>query len=86
MMTSMILLKVSKERIVQSARVPEIVSSGTYNFCEKSSILIFPSNCIFHLNVVGTRQATIRNRMTEKSVARNDEVISSHTCPSVMMS
>ncbi|WP_421101452.1 hypothetical protein ACOKXV_15670, partial [Sporosarcina psychrophila] len=32
--TSVILLKVSKERIVENAKVPEIVSSGTYNFCE----------------------------------------------------
>ena len=26
----------------------------------------FKHNCIFHLNIVGTRQATIRNRITEK--------------------
>ncbi len=46
---------------------------------KKSSIPFFPSNRIFHLNIVGTRQAIIRNKMTEKDVARNDEVISSHT-------
>ena len=80
------LLKVSKEHIVQRARVPEIASSGTYTLYRKSSILFFQSNCIFHLNIVGTRQATIHNRITEKSVARNDEVISSHTCPSVKLS
>ncbi len=46
-MTSVVLLKVSKERIVENAGVPEIVSSGTYNFCEKSSILIFQETAIF---------------------------------------
>jgi len=45
-MTSVILLKLSKERIGQRASVPEIVSSGTYNFCEKSSILIFQATAI----------------------------------------
>ena len=39
--------KVSKERFVENANVPEIVSSGTYNFCEKSSILIFQATAIF---------------------------------------
>ncbi len=47
MMTSVILLKVSKERIIENASVPEIVSSGTCNFCEKSSILIFQATAIF---------------------------------------
>ncbi len=47
MMTSVILLEVSMGRIVESASVPEIVSSGTYNFCEKSSILIFQATAIF---------------------------------------
>ena len=46
MMTSVILLKVSKERI-EEINVPEIVSSGTYNYCEKSSILIFQATAIF---------------------------------------
>jgi len=45
-MTSVILLKVDMERIVENASVPEIVSSGTYNFCEKSSILIFQATAI----------------------------------------
>ncbi len=47
MMTSTILLEVSKEHIVENANVPEIVSSGTYTFCEKSSILIFQATAIF---------------------------------------
>ena len=80
MMRSINLLKVRKEHIVQSAKVPEIASSGTYTLYRKSSILFFQSNCIFHLNIVGTRQATIRNKMTVKGVARNDEVISRHAC------
>jgi hypothetical protein len=46
MMTSVILLKVSKVRIVENASVPEIVSSGTNNFCEKSSILISQATAI----------------------------------------
>ena len=52
---------------------------GHYNLYRKSSILFFQSNRIFHLNIVGTRQAPIRNSMTEKSVARSDSVTSSHT-------
>jgi len=42
----------SKERFVQRSRV--------------SAILFFQNNWIFHLNIVGTRQATIRNRITER--------------------
>ena len=47
MLPSLILLRVSKERIVENASVPEIVSSGTYTFCEKLSILIFQAIAIF---------------------------------------
>lgn len=47
MMTSVILLKVSKERIIENASVPEIVSSGTYNYRGKSSILISQATAIF---------------------------------------
>jgi len=72
------LLKVSEKRIVQRAKVPEIVSSGTYTLYRKLSILFFSSNCIFHLNVVGTRQAKIHNKVTEQDMHRNDEVISMH--------
>lgn len=43
---------------------------------QKLSILFFQSNRIFHLSIVGTRQATIYNNMTEKATSRNDEVIS----------
>ncbi|AMQ07583.1 hypothetical protein AZE41_17480 [Sporosarcina psychrophila] len=46
MMTSVISLKVNKERIVENASVPEIVSSGNYSFCEGSSILIFQATAI----------------------------------------
>jgi len=60
------LLKVSKERSVQRTKVPEIVSSGTYKLCRMSFILFFQSNSIFHLNNVGTRQAIIRNSITER--------------------
>ena len=60
------MLKVSKEHIVQRTRVPEIASSGTYTLHRMSSILFFQNNCIFHLNIVGTRQATIRNSITER--------------------
>ena len=80
------MLKVSKKNIVQSTRVPEIASSGTYTLYRKSSIRFFKYNCTFHLNIVGTRQATIRNRITEKSVARSDRVTSSHTCLTVNVS
>ena len=59
------MLKVSKERIVHYTRVPEIAPSGTYSLHRMSSILFFQNNCIFHLNIVGTRQATIRNRITK---------------------
>ena len=52
---------------------------GHLHLYRMSSILFFQNNCIFHLNIVGTRQATIRNRITEKSVARSDGVTSSHT-------
>ena len=62
-------LKVSKEHIVRRTRVPEIASSGTYTLYKKSSILFFQSNCIFHLTIVGTRQATIYYKITENSVA-----------------
>ena len=34
-----------------------------------------PNNCIFHLNIVGTRQASIRNRINEKSVALGKYVV-----------
>ena len=47
MMTSLTHLIVSKERIVEIASVPEIVSSGTYNFCGRSFILIFQATAIF---------------------------------------
>ncbi len=47
MITSVTLAKVSKESIVQSASVPEIVSSGTYELCEKSSILISKATAFF---------------------------------------
>jgi len=47
MMISEVLLNVSKERLVENASVPEIVSSGTNNFCEKSSILILRATAIF---------------------------------------
>jgi len=47
-MPSVPLAKVSKERIVESASVPEIASSGTYNFCERSSILLFQATAIFN--------------------------------------
>ena len=67
------LLNISKEHIVQRARVPEIASSGTYTLHGMSSILFFRNNCIFHLNSVGTQQATIRNSITENSVARNPQ-------------
>ena len=62
-------------------KVPEIVSSGTYTLYKKSSILSFKKSRIFHLNILGTRQAIIHNRITEKSLARSDEVTSSHTAP-----
>jgi len=73
------LLNIRKEHIVQSIIVPEIASSGTYILHRMSSILFFQNNCIFHLNSVGTRQATIHNSITEKSVARSDGVTSSNT-------
>ena len=53
---------------MQRAKVPEIASSGTYTLYRMSSTLSFQNNRIFHLNSVGTRQATIHNRITEKSV------------------
>jgi len=67
---------------VQRARVPEIAFSGTHNLYRKSSILFFQNNRILRLNIVGTRQAIIRNRMIEKGVASSYGVTSSHTCPS----
>jgi hypothetical protein len=35
------------------------------------------------LNIVGTRQASIHNKIAEKGVSRSDGVTSRHTCPSV---
>ena len=77
------LIKKCRETNVQRARVPEISSSGTYTLHRKASIIFFQSNCIFHLSIVGTRQAINRNRITEKGEARSDEVASCLTCPSV---
>ena len=48
---------------------------GGWSFCHG---LYFPNNCIFHLNIGGTRQAIIRNKMTE--------VISRYIYPTVIMS
>ena len=45
------------------------------------SILSFKRNSIFHLNVEGTLQAIIHKRITEKGMARSDEVTSSHNAP-----
>ena len=53
---------------------------------ESHLFVSFKHNCIFHLNIEGKRQATIRNRITEKSVARSDGVTSSHTCLTVNVS
>jgi len=47
MMTNLTLLKVSKEHNVEIASVPEIGSSGTYNFFGRSFILIFQATAIF---------------------------------------
>ena len=57
MIRCILLAKSKQEHFVQRARVPEIASSGTYtSLYEKTSILFFQRNCIFHLYSVGTRQ------------------------------
>ena len=81
MIRCILFAKSKQERIVQRAIVPEIVSSGTYTLYRMSSILFLQNNCIFLLNIVGTRQATIHNSITEKSVARSDGVTSTTLGP-----
>ena len=84
-MRSVISLKVSKERIVENASVPEIVSSGTYTFCEKLSILIFQAIAIFTRTLQVRDRQLIATGLLEKRVARSDEITSSHPCPTVKM-
>ena len=64
---------------------PKLYLRALTRLYKKPCILFFQNNRIFHLSIVGTRQANIRNKMAEKIVSRSDKVTSRYNySPAIM--
>jgi len=68
------LLKVSRNTLYEVLEYPKLHLRALTHFIECHLLFSFKTSCIFHLNSVGTLQATIRNSITENS-AVNIKVI-----------